>query len=132
MTNDRQFSDAQRELLFRNYAMVRECVSAIDICSVLGLDLDFHGRCRCPFHNGTDRNMKAYPGNRGFYCFVCHEHGDSIRLAQKLIGADCGYHDAAIWIDRTFHLNIFDNQKPTLRERVRQAELRARTHGGRV
>ena len=118
--------------IFLKYDMIRHSVSAVDVGKVLGLDINTKGRCRCPFHNGDDRNMMVYPGGRGFYCFVCHEFGDSIKLAQKLIGNGCTYHDAAVWVDKTFQLNIFENTKPSLRERIRRAELYKRRFGGRV
>lgn len=112
------------------FELIRETVSALDVGRVLGLDINGHGRCRCPFHNGADRNMMVYPGNRGYYCFVCHEHGDSIRLAQRLLGDDYTYTDAAKWIDSTFQLNIYEKKTPSIRERIRMANRRARCTGG--
>ena len=109
------------------YSIIRETVPAIEVGRVLGLDIDGKGRCRCPFHNGEDRNMKVYNSNRGFYCFVCHEHGDCIALARKLLSDDCRYHEAAKWIDDTFHLNVFEKKNPTVRERG--MNIRARKSG---
>ena len=120
---------ASSELL-NKYRLIRETVSAIDVGRILGLDINNQGRCRCPFHNGNDRNMRVYPGNRGFYCFVCHESGDCIALAKQLLSGDCSYHDAAKWIDSTFHLNIFENKKPTIRDRMKRARFNKIRAGG--
>lgn len=120
----------QDDAILYAFELIRETVSAIDVGRILGLDINGHGRCRCPFHNGVDRNMMVYPGNRGYYCFVCHEHGDSIRLAKQLLGADYTYTDAAKWIDTTFQLGIFEKKTPTIRERIRMANRRARKSGG--
>ena len=111
------------EILYK-YSIIRETVSAVEVGKMLGLDINGKGRCRCPFHNGADRNMMVYPGNRGFYCFVCHESGDCIALAKKLLGDDCRYHEAARWIDDTFRLNLFENRQHTVKERARKLQHR--------
>lgn len=113
-------TDAEHEEILQKYSIIRETVSALDVGRMLRLDINSKGRCRCPFHNGADRNMMVYPGNRGFYCFVCHEFGDSIALAKKLLGDDCRYYDAARWIDEQFRLNLFANKQPTARERAKR------------
>lgn len=110
----------------QTYAIIRGSVSAMDVGKMLGLDIDQHGRCRCPFHHGHDRNMRVYPGNRGYYCFVCHAGGDCISLAKELISEDCNYYEAAKWIDTTFGLHLFDEDTPSVKQRSRQMESRAR------
>ena len=109
------------------YRTIRETVSAIDVGRTLGLQIDRNGRCSCPFHNGKDRNMRVYPGNRGFYCFVCHQSGDCIALAKGLLSNDCTYHEAARWIDSTFSLNLFETQQPSVRMRGRNLMAKKRT-----
>ena len=37
----------------------------------------------CPFHPDKNPSLKA---ERNFYCFGCGEKGDSIRLAEKILG----------------------------------------------
>lgn len=120
---------ADSELL-NKYRIIRETVSSIDIGRMLGLDINNQGRCRCPFHNGEDRNMRVYPGNRGYYCFVCHASGDCISLAKQLLSNGCSYHSAAVWIDCTFHLNVFVNKKPSIRDRMRMAKFKRVRAGG--
>ena len=117
-----------QEAAFRKYEIIRNFVSAQDVARIFGLNMDSHGRCQCPFHNGTDRNMKIYEGDRGFYCFVCHESGDCIKLAQKLMGDKARYSEAAMLIDETFKLHLFDKAL-TPWERVHRAEMRARQAG---
>ena len=39
--------------------------------------------CKCPFHKDKNPSMKA---EKNFYCFGCGEKGDSIRLAEKILG----------------------------------------------
>lgn len=118
-------SDTENEERRYRYSLIRGAVSARDVGRVLGMDVDGHGRCRCPFHHGEDRNMMLYPEDRGFYCFVCHESGDCIKLAKELLGGDCRYSDAANWIDRTFQLGVFADRKPSAWERVRLANCRS-------
>lgn len=121
-STDSTYAPFDGEIL-NKYRLIRETVSAVDVGNILGMDINHQGRCRCPFHNGEDRNMRVYPGDRGFYCFVCHESGDCIKLAKQLLG-DCTYTDAAKWIDSTFHLNIFQNRNPSIRDRMRMARMK--------
>ena len=111
------------------YSIIRESVSSIDVGRALGLQINQHGRCRCPFHNGHDENMRVYPGNRGFYCFVCHESGDCIALAKQLLSNGDNYYEAAKWIDSTFRLGLFEEVKPTIKQRNRQMARKFRKQG---
>lgn len=107
-------------------ALIRDTVPAADVARVLGLDVDRHGRCACPFHHGSDRNMKIYEGNRGFYCFVCHKSGDCISLVTGLV-PDCSYVDAMWWINDEFNLGLRPaNEKPNVWQRNRNNQVRMR------
>lgn len=97
---------------------VKESVTALEAAEALGLEPDRHGRCRCPFHNGNDRNLKLYGGSRGYYCFVCHAHGDVITLAKRCL--DGTFTDALKWLCETFALNV-DIDAPMDAERARKA-----------
>lgn len=123
---EQRFPGSDTETLFLRYDIIRQAVSCVDVARAVGLQPDAHGRCRCIFHNGQDRNMKVYPGDRGYYCFVCHAHGDCIRLAKQALGEGSTYTQAARWIDDTFGLNVFEKKQPTLRERIRRAEMQKR------
>ena len=108
--------------------IIRESVSAIDTAEALGLEPDRQGRCACPFHNGHDRNLRLYPGNRGFYCFVCHEWGDSIKLARKLL-PDFSFNETVQWFNTRFGLGLpIDGARPSVRERRRRAARYAKAN----
>lgn len=117
-------SNAARDAFRFSCEIIRKSVSALTVGKALGLEPGRDGRCRCPFHNGHDRNMKLYDRDRGFYCFVCHKGGDCIALAKQLIGNNCTYGDAARWIDETFRLGAFQAYRRPY-ERVRRANARA-------
>ena len=107
--------------------IIRESVSAIDVADALSLEHDHQGRCRCPFHNGHDRNMKLYPGSRGFYCFVCHEYGDCIKLARKLL-PDMTFGETITWLNAHFGLGLpVQAPRPSVWERRRRAARYAKT-----
>lgn len=105
---------------------IRNTVSAIDVAKALGLDVDRHGRCACPFHQGRDRNMKLYEGNRGYYCFVCHKGGDCISLVQG-VAPECSYVDAMWWVNDQFGLGFRrEREKPNIYQRNRAGKIRQR------
>ena len=58
----------------------------IDLCKHYGLKLDRRGFMRCPFHTEGTASFKAYPGERGFYCFGCHASGDIITFEREYFG----------------------------------------------
>ena len=104
--------------------LVKSSVSALDAGRALGLEINRDGRCKCPFHNGGDFNMKLYTGDKGYHCFVCHEHGDVIELVQGVNG--CGFTEAVQWLSDAFHLGIDTNTAVTDETRQR-AKKRAKT-----
>jgi len=68
--------------------IIRARVSTSDLGKDYGLQVGRDGRCRCIFcDGGRDDTLRLYPGDRGYYCFRCHERGDVISLYQKLTGA---------------------------------------------
>lgn len=106
---------------------IREEVPAIEAARELGLDVDMHGRCACPFHQGRDRNMRIYPGSRGCYCFVCHKSGGTVDLVKQVNG--CGFMDAVRWINDTFRLGL-DLDDKSYKARQRNAARYAKRNGG--
>ena len=102
--------------------LIKANVSAIDAGRMLGLEINHDGRCKCPFHNGGDFNMKLYTGDKGYHCFVCHEHGDVIDLVQGVNG--CGFTEAVQWISDAFHLGV--DTHTTIDEKTRQMASRQR------
>lgn len=107
-----------------DYAVqVCRSVSALEAGRALGLDPNHDGRCACPFHSGRDRNMKLYHGDRGYYCFVCHEKGDVIALVQGVLGVT--FQEAVQWLSDAFHLGVDIHTRPS-REAVQRAKKQAR------
>lgn len=107
---------------------IRAEVPALETARMLGLNVDSHGRCACPFHHGQDRNMKIYGGDRGVYCFVCHKSGGTIDLVKQVNG--CGFMDAVRWINDTFRLGL-DLDDKSYKARQRNAARYAKRNGGR-
>ena len=44
---------------------------------------DYRGPC--PFHGGTHRNFAVIPKKGRYYCFVCHESGRRLLLADEAV-----------------------------------------------
>lgn len=95
--------------------IIKQSVSAVQAADALGLNPDRYGRCACPIHNGKDRNMKLFGGEKGFYCYVCHAGGDAADLVRQVHG--CSLREAASWLDSTFGLGL-DINRPTDEKRV--------------
>lgn len=102
--------------------LVKEAVSARQAADALGLRPDRYGRCQCPMHNGKDRNLKLYDGDKGYFCYVCHSGGDVIDLVRNVNG--CGLKEAVAWLDSAFHLGL-DVGAPTDDKRLREARKAA-------
>ena len=83
---------------------IKQSVSALDVADALGLEVR-HGRCKCPLHNGDGYNMKLYPGNRGYMCWVCKSAGDVISLVRNYY-SDLSYKQYLQWFSDTFHLGL--------------------------
>ena len=73
-----------------------------------------HNRIPCPIHNGADRNLLLH--NDHFYCFVCNEGGDAIRLVRHIFG--CNFMDALKRLNEDFALDLPLGTKPTDSERT--------------
>ena len=48
-----------------------------------GLEVNYAGMVRCPFHDDHAPSMKLYDDH--FYCFGCGRHGDVVDLAAELL-----------------------------------------------
>ena len=83
---------------------IKDSVSMLDVGQAIGLNIDRHGRCSCPFHNGKDRNMKLFPGDRGYSCFVCHAGGDVLSFVRRYY--KMSFKDSLAWFDSTFRLGL--------------------------
>lgn len=47
-----------------------------------GLEVNYSGMVRCPFHEDRTPSMKLYEDH--FYCFGCGKHGDVVTLVSEL------------------------------------------------
>ena len=94
-------------------------VSCVEAGKAMGIHTDAKGRCKCPFHGGEHNNLKLYGEGRGYYCFVCHEHGTVIDLVMKYKGMK--FLDAISWMNDMFGLGIDLDQK-SYRNRCKKAE----------
>ena len=99
---------------------IKDSISALDVGKAIGLDIDRHGRCPCPFHNGKDRNLKLFDGSRGYSCFVCHDGGDVIKFVRQYYSMS--FKDAVAWFNDTFHLGLELERKMNPDE-IRRAEI---------
>ena len=105
--------------------VIKNSVSAIDVANAIGWEVK-HGRCRCPIHNGGDRNCRLYSGNRGFHCFSCGASGDVIKLVQQYYSMS--FKDCIAWFNSTFNLglNLGRNISPDERRQAEMAMKRRR------
>ena len=77
----------------------------------------------CLFHTERTPSMCLYPGDGGFYCFGCHEHGNAIRLYQQAL--NCTPLEAARRICEDFGLPYEDRPRkrvPPLPQPVRRVD----------
>ena len=74
-----------------------------------------HNRIPCPIHNGTDRNLLLHQDH--FYCFVCGEGGDVIRLVRHIFG--CDFRTALERLNKDFCLDLPLGTKPSDAERIK-------------
>jgi hypothetical protein len=44
------------------------------------------GFTKCPFHDDSTPSFKIYPSSNTWYCWGCHEHGDTIGFVMKKDG----------------------------------------------
>ena len=74
-----------------------------------------HNRIPCPIHNGTDRNLLLHQDH--FYCFVCNEGGDVIRLVRHIF--QCRFTDALKRLNADYCLDLPLGTKPSDAERIK-------------
>lgn len=80
-----------------------------DLARYYGFSVTRENFMCCCFHVEDTPSMKLYDGDRGFYCFGCHEHGDIIGFVMKYFGLP--FKDAITKINDDFHLGFPIGQK---------------------
>ena len=69
-------------------AQVKAQVTMAEVCRMYGIEVNYAGFARCPFHSEKTASLKIYPGDRGWHCFGCHEGGSVIDFVMKFFGLD--------------------------------------------
>ena len=64
------------------FEAVKAAVPVREAAEKYGLEVNFSGMVRCPFHEDHTPSMKLYEDH--FYCFGCGKHGDVVTLVSEL------------------------------------------------
>lgn len=97
---------------------IKKRVSCVDACKQYGIDLNRHGFARCPFHPEKTASFRAWPGDRGFFCFGCGAHGSTIDLVMKLF--DVSLYEACKRLNDDFRLGLIKEGNVSRNERITQ------------
>lgn len=103
-------------------------ISTRDVVEQYGFNVNRNGQICCPFHSDSHPSLKVYPGNRGWYCFVCACGGDSVAFVSKLFNVN--RLEAAKKICGDFGLIVDDSDteyKSVYKQRQREREDRIET-----
>lgn len=103
-----------------NTDKIKAAVSALDVCEKYGIEVNRAGFARCPFHAGGNErtpSMRVWRGDRGYYCFSCHASGDSIALAQGILGIS--FSEAIRRLDSDFNLGLNIGGRLSRNEQIR-------------
>ena len=107
---------------------IKSMVSMPEMMEHYGFSLNRSGFCKCPFHSERSASFKAYPGQRGYYCFGYGESGSVIDFVMKFFGLSFG--DAIKKINEDFSLGLPIVEKLDRRKQLemnRQAFMRKRS-----
>lgn len=66
---------------------VKERADILKVCDILGIKLNNHYKCLCPFPNHKEKtpSFSVLPSENIFFCFGCGERGDVITLVAKIL-----------------------------------------------
>ena len=106
---------------------IKSMVSMPEMMEHYGFSLNKSGFCKCPFHSERSASFKAYPGQRGYYCFGCGAHGSVIDFVMLYFGLS--FKDALAKINVDFSLGMPIGEKLDRRKQIemnRQAFMRKR------
>lgn len=101
---------------------VKQSVTAGQVAESIGAHPDSKGFCKCPIHGEKTGSMKVYPGNRGWYCFGCHQGGSVLDLVMLYYGVDLK--EAVRMLNDEFSLGLPVDGEAT-REQEEEAKRRA-------
>ena len=94
---------------------IKSMVSMPEMMEHYGFRLDKSGFCKCPFHSERSASFKAYPGQRGYYCFGCGAHGSVIDFVMLYFGLS--FKDALAKINDDFYIGLPIGDRISLRQR---------------
>ena len=106
---------------------IKSMVTMPEMMEHYGFSLNRSGFCKCPFHSERSASFKAYPGQRGYYCFGCGTHGSVIDFVMLYFGLS--FKDALAKINEDFSLGLPIGEKLDRRKQIemnRQAFMRKR------
>lgn len=103
--------------------IIKDSVSMVSVCHRYGIQLNDKGFASCNLHGEKTASMKAYEGNRGFYCFGCHRGGSVIDWTALSFGLDFG--TSVRKLNDDFMLRIQLDCDAPRTNRDRQAESKA-------
>ena len=66
---------------------VKDSTNLIDVIRAYGIDVKKKGSrywACCPFHHEKTPSFSISPEDGFYYCFGCHESGDSIKFIEKM------------------------------------------------
>lgn len=97
---------------------IKSRISAKELLSVYGIEINTRGFARCPFHNERTASFKVYDGDRGYHCFGCGKSGDVITFVRDYFGLS--FVDAIKKINDDFALGLPIGQNVS---RAKQTEM---------
>lgn len=83
---------------------VKEKSDIADVANAIGLNLNRHNKCLCPFHNEKTPSFSVCSKRQLFKCFSCGQSGDSIALVSKIKGLSS--YESSLYIDEILNLGI--------------------------
>ncbi len=101
------------------FQSLKDSITCVDVAERYGLEVDFSGMARCPFHDDHTPSLKL---SRGFHCFGCGAQGDVITFVSRLFGISAG--DAAQKLAGDFEIPVHLRGPPGIAEPNSGAELK--------
>ena len=102
------------------FTEIKERISMVEICSMLGLTPNRAGFIPCPHHFERTPSCKIYPTS--FYCYSCSRGGDAIQLVADYRGVS--QLEALREVDSFFSLGLMGREnKPAPRKNRKPREV---------
>lgn len=103
-------------------AQIKARVTMADVCRQYGIEVNYAGFARCPFHSEKTASFRIYPGDKGWHCFgACGEGGSVIDFVMKFFGLNLS--DAIRRINDDFDLALPLDYEPSEEERKEAARI---------